>query len=64
MISVILYQSVYVADHQFNIQDTITNRQFVNATIELDRRWWQQYGRLQKLENDILLHTQTPPQKA
>jgi|APAga8741243855_1050100.scaffolds.fasta_scaffold00468_5 hypothetical protein len=53
VISVILYQSVYVADHQFNIKDTITNRQFVKDTIEMGRRWVHQYGRIETVEEAI-----------
>ncbi|TYR80009.1 hypothetical protein FZC66_12785 [Priestia megaterium] len=53
VISVILYQSVYIANHEFNIKDTINNRQFVKDTIEMGRRWVHQYGKIETVEEAI-----------
>lgn len=53
VISVILYQSVYVHNHQFNIKDTPTNRQFIQDTVFMRRKWVQQYGKIENVEQAI-----------
>ncbi len=53
VISVLLYQAVFMTNHQFETKNTADNKAFILYTLNMAKGWIRQYGKVETAEDAI-----------